>query len=639
MRFEPRRDGTGVKLYSKVVIVLCAVFAAYGFVDYTIQRRVILPSFESLEAESAVTDMERVTRALDRELTQLMTFSADWGNWIDTFEFMADRNQAFIDTNMNPSFLNSAGIELVAFLDREGRYAWRQGYDAGSHAPLRYAFLEAEGLEPSHPFLTSIAQGARNQGVVRTEHGPMLLTLAPILDGNGNGPQRGAVLMGRLLVGKRVAQLAEQAQVMLTMRVLRSASHDQATSPPASNATRVVRRAVMNEVYRPVSDIYGAPALVLRIDVPRSITARGVAATRFALLSLLVVGVVVLFALILAIRQMILRPVSRITRHAVRIAEHDDLTARLALERPDELGTLAREFDRMVDKLEDARRRLVDHSFEAGAAQLASGVLHNVGNAMTPLGVTLAALQKRLREAPADDVALALAELEKPTDAGGRRGELQEFLRLTARELARTVKQARDESDVVARQAETIQQVLAQQLRSSRAAPVVEAVRLPDLVGRAIEMVPVALRPLLAVQVDPALHSLGPVRLARTTLQQVFQNLIQNAAEAVRDAGRTHGNLHVSGGVAVGVCGDELRLRFTDDGDGIAPENLTRVFERGFSTKSLDSNSGIGLHWCANAMQALGGSLKAEDREPGQGASFLVVIPLAGERDRVARAA
>jgi sensor domain CHASE-containing protein len=638
MRFEPRRNGIGVKLYSKVVIVLCAVFAAYGFIDYTIQRRVILPSFESLEAESAATDMERVTRALDHELTQLMTFNADWGNWIDTYEFMADRNEAFIDTNMNPSFLNSAGIELVAFLDREGRYAWRQGYDAATHAPLRYAFLDADGLERGHPFLPAIARGERNQGIVLTEHGPMLLTLSPILDGNGKGPQRGAVLMGRLLVGKRVAQLSEQAQVLLTLRVLRREGSD-GVPPAAFVETRIVRTAVMNEVNRQVNDIYGNPALMLRIDVPRSITARGAAATRFALLSLLVVSVVVLFALILTIRQMILRPVSRITRHAVRIAEHDDLTARLALDRPDELGTLAREFDRMVDKLEDARRRLVDHSFEAGAAQLASGVLHNVGNAMTPLGVTLATLQKRLREAPADDVALALAELERPAGAAGRTAELEQFLRLTARELSRAVTQARGEADTVARQAETIQQVLAQQLRSSRAAPVIEAVRVSDLVERAIEMVPVTLRPLLSVRVDPPLHSLGPVHVARTTMQQVFQNLIQNAAEAVRDSHRERGNLHVSGGVAEGARGKELHLRFTDDGAGVAPEHLARIFERGFSTKSRESNSGIGLHWCANAMHALGGSLKAEDREPGQGAGFLVVVPLDGARSGAARAA
>jgi two-component system, NtrC family, sensor kinase len=639
MRVKPRRDAIGLKLYTKVVIALWAVFAVYGLIDYTIQRQVILPSFESLEAESARTDMERVTRALDRELTQLMTFSADWGNWIDTYEFMVDHGRDFIDTNMNPSFLNSSGIELVAFLDRKGRYTWRQGYEAGVHEPLHYAFLDDDTLEPQHPFLPSIAQGIRDQGIVLTEHGPMLLTLAPILDGNGNGPHRGAVLMGRLLTAKRIAQLAEQAQVRLTVKVLGPLSRQQAIGPDAPVTTRIVRRADTNEVYRQVTDVYGRHALMLRIDVPRSITAKGLAATRFALWSLLIVGVIVLLVLMLAIRYMILGPVSRMTRHAVRIAEHDDLTVRLALDRRDELGILAREFDRMVDKLEDARRRLVDHSFEAGAAQIASGVLHNVGNAMTPLGVTVASLQKRLREAPADDVALVLSELDKTGDSVERRADLEEFLRLTGRELANAVTQARGESDTVARQAEVIQQVLAQQLRSSHAAPVIEAVRLPDLVERAVEMVPIALRPFLSIHVDPALRSLRSVHVARITLQQVFQNLIQNAAESMRDAGRTRGNLYVSGGVVSGPDGEKLQVRFTDDGVGVAPEHLPRIFERGFSTKSRESNSGIGLHWCANAMHALGGSLRAENPEPGRGASFLVLFPLAEQGTGAARAA
>jgi sensor domain CHASE-containing protein len=627
-----------LKLYTKVVIVLCAVFTVYGLIDYTIQRQVILPSFESLEADSARTDMERVTRALDRELTQLMTFSADWGNWIDTYEFMVDHNRDFIDTNMNPSFLNSSGIELVAFLDREGRYAWRQGYDAKVHAPLQYALLDDDTLEPKHPFLPSIAQGTRNQGIVVTEHGPMLLTLAPILDGNGNGPYRGAVLMGRLLTAKRIAQLAEQAQVQLTLGVLGS-PFERATLPDRPVTTRIVRRVETNEVYRQVTDVYGSHALMLRVDVPRSITAKGLAATRFALWSLLIVGVIVLFVLILAIRQLILGPVSRITQHAVRIAEHDDLTARLALDRRDELGILAREFDRMVDKLADARRRLVDHSFEAGAAQIASGVLHNVGNAMTPLGVTVASLQRRLREAPADDVALVLSELDKTDDSVERRADLEEFLRLTGRELANAVTQARGETDTVARQAEVIQQVLAQQQRLSHAAPLIEAVRLPDLVEHAVEMVPIALRPFLTIHVAPALQSLKSVHVARITLQQVFQNLIQNAAESMRDAGRTCGNLYVSGGIVAGPDGDRLQVLFTDDGAGVAPEHLPRIFERGFSTKSRESNSGIGLHWCANAIHALGGSLRAESPEPGQGASFMVQFPMDKQGTGVARAA
>ena len=103
----------------------------------------------------------------------------------------------------------------------------------------------------------------------------MLLTLAPILDGNGQGPHRGAVLMGRLLSKKRIAQLAEQAQVDLAMRVLHSPYDVQPTRTSAPVTTRIVRRPTTNEVYRQVVDIYGRTALMLRIDVPRSITAKG----------------------------------------------------------------------------------------------------------------------------------------------------------------------------------------------------------------------------------------------------------------------------------------------------------------------------------------------------------------------------
>ena len=70
--------------------------------------------------------------------------------------------------------------------------------------------------------------------------------------------------------------------------------------------------------------------------------------------------------------------------------------ARLAYERSDELGTLAKAFDNMVERLAQTRRELVDRSFESGAAENASGVLHNLGNAMTPLAVNVAKLQQQL---------------------------------------------------------------------------------------------------------------------------------------------------------------------------------------------------------------------------------------------------
>ena len=104
------------------------------------------------------------------------------------------------------------------------------------------------------------------------------------------------------------------------------------------------------------------------------------------------------------------------------------------------------------------------------------------------------------------------------------------------------------------------------------------------------------------------------MRVARTTLQQVFQNLILNAAEAVREPGGTRHAAH------------QRRPRGDPSGQQLhivygrrrrhPPEHLPRIFEKGFSTKSPATNSGIGLHWSANAVAALGGSIRAARRGP-----------------------
>jgi two-component system NtrC family sensor kinase len=341
-----------------------------------------------------------------------------------------------------------------------------------------------------------------------------------------------------------------------------------------------------------------------------------------------VAGALVLLVLVAALRRMVLRPVSHLTRHAVAITEGDDLTQRMNVTRTDEIGILAREFDRMVDKLADARRSLVDQSFDAGAAQVTSGVLHNIGNAMTPLGVTVSAMQERLRSAPLGEIEMVMAELDAGVDDPERRNDLEQFLRLAVRELVRVSLAASDDAATVARQAEGIQSVLAQQLRASRAGPVVETIRLATLLDRSIEMVPQDLRRTLSIEIDDTVRATASLPLPRITLQQVFQNLVQNAAEAARDSGRDRGRLRISCSIAsTGNGAAELTVKFTDDGIGIPEQDLTRVFENGFSTKSRATNHGIGLHWCANALQAIGAGIKAESRR-GAGATLCVVIPV-----------
>jgi len=276
----------------------------------------------------------------------------------------------------------------------------------------------------------------------------------------------------------------------------------------------------------------------------------------------------------------------------------------------------------------DSRRQLVDQSFQAGFAELAKGVLHNLGNAMTPLGVRLSKLGDHLRDAPAGDVEMAFAQLAEERGASARRADLEEFLRLACRELAAAVTDARADVAVVQRQATIVQTALSELMRSTRNAHVVESVRLPELVAQTLEIVPDACRQRLVVNTDESLRKVGAVQVARTVLRLILQNLIINAADAVRDAGRDKGVLHFAAEIVAEADTEQLHLHCKDDGVGIAADNLQRVFDKGFSTKSRETNYGIGLHWCANAISALGGRIWAASEGPGRGASMHLMLPL-----------
>jgi signal transduction histidine kinase len=312
----------------------------------------------------------------------------------------------------------------------------------------------------------------------------------------------------------------------------------------------------------------------------------------------------------------------------VALGEDRDLTTRLDLQRGDEIGVLAREFDRMVARVAQSRTQLVDQSFQAGHAELAAGVLHNLGNAMTPIGVRLANLSARLRAAPIGDAEQAAAELHGGVADPQRQADLQEFLRLACKELAATMSLAQDDVAVVTRQTKLIQAALAEQMGSARKEQVIEPVRLTELVAQSLEIVPDGCRARLVVDAD-TLRGLGVVRVARTVLRLILQNLIINAADAVRDAGKEKGVLRVSAEIVHDAQRQQLHLHCEDDGVGIPAQDLTRVFERGFSTKSSETNQGIGLHWCANAINALGGRIWATSDGPGRGASIHLIVPLA----------
>jgi len=611
-----------MRIRPKVVALVGTLFAMLIVLDLVVQGRVLLPSFAELERVDARTSMTRIGIALERALESMELNDAAWSNWGELYRFMQDRNPGFIATYTTPVATAALKINVLLLVDADGNFTFAAARDPESGKPLDLDLTRRGSLPADFPWRRNLQSGKPARGLVRTNLGVMMLAAAPIFDGSGAGRNLGMTLMGRLLTSDQVRAIGTEAQAQLFML----------PAPRAPAAADLAETDAVTQVYRTFEDVYGRPVMTLQVDVPRRITARGRIAVTYSSWYLLGAAITVLILLLVILNRVVLGPIAGVTRHAVAVGKGADMSARLNFTGADEIGQLAREFDRMVRSLADSRRQLADQSFQAGFAELAKGILHNLGNAMTPLGVRLSALDMRLRSAPLADIQCAAAELAtQPSDAS-RRADLARFIQLGFDEIGSALHHAQGDIEVMERQTSIVSATLAEQMAGSRDEPVVERVALPELLAQALDIVPDTCRRRLRIESDESLQSVGPVPVAHTVLRLVLQNIIINAADAVAASDRTDGVLQIAAAIETDESADRLHLRCTDDGVGIAPEHLQRILENGFSTKSPDTNHGIGLHWCANAVRSLGGRIWASSEGLGHGACVHVLLPLAAPR-------
>ncbi len=286
-------------------------------------------------------------------------------------------------------------------------------------------------------------------------------------------------------------------------------------------------------------------------------------------------------------------------------------------------------------RLSELHRGLVDASRQAGMAEVATGVLHNVGNTLNSVNVSASLVAERIR-------ALRVSSLEKAVQLlREHEAELGTFLtadprgrRLPAYLEALTTQLTQDKEAVLAElQAlcdgvEHIRVVVGMQQQYARFSGVVEEVSLPEIIDGALRLQAASFGR-AGIEVRREYAAVPPVGVDRHKLLQILLNLLSNARYAVKESGRKDGCLTIR--VVPGEAG-RLCIIVTDNGVGIAPEHVPLLFTHGFTTKK--DGHGFGLHTSALAAEELGGSLSCASAGRGQGATFTLELPIRKEEAR-----
>jgi signal transduction histidine kinase len=370
-------------------------------------------------------------------------------------------------------------------------------------------------------------------------------------------------------------------------------------------------------------------------------TARIDALATWAKRGVFAVGTIWLLALIYSIwfaRSFVL-PLRAMVRFSRRVAS-GTFTERLEVNASAELRALQEDLNAMANDLElreaDRQRRaeetkemqaaLLVMSRTAGMAEVATNVLHNVGNVLNSLNVSVSVIGDQLRDSKVKSLARSL-------DAVGAAGGLVGFLatekgKLLPQYLTSVAARLTDENTQVlaelasvASNVDHIKAIIATQQSYAHSSDMTEAVQIADVIDDALRIGEVSFsrhgidvvkdyEPDLAIETD------------RHRLLEILINVVANARHALKDGTSEKRVLAIH----LRRLDNAVSITISDTGVGIPAENLDRVFQHGFTTKH--NGHGFGLHACANATQQLGGSITATSAGPQMGAEFTITLPL-----------
>lgn len=599
-----------MRIVSKINIALAGVVAVSALLNFAALHWTVMPSFAGLEEQAARQNQSRVLEAIQQQKDQLASSAGDYSIWDDTYEFMLGNRGDYEEKNVSSESLKTLGVNYFVAIDRGGNVILNRGFDYSADEPAAIQLLDGATIAATHPFRQQGSEIETKSGLMRTNLGLVAVGYAPILKSDRSGERLGTLVLGKLL---DIQELKSVTKVDFDV-----VSPMDAVTFPAEGGTL--------DKKTELADLGGADVASIVSHTSRNITEAGTRTIWATMLFLLLAAALLIGALAFILRQIALKRVEQMRQHLTSIASSGHLEMLPDDGRNDELSEMIASFNLMAQQLAELRDKVRRQDYQHGAADQAAGILHNVRNAMSPLSTLIWKVSKDMDETVLQNLKKATDQLKEHDLPIERITKLNAFLAMSAERLISAAIDQRADLRSMVSVTKHIENILQEQADAvSQSERVTETIGVKSALKEAAQLI--ASRSGIEVAFDIAddFEICGH----RVSFEQVLANLLINAAEAIETTKKGHGRIELSAQLTSLGARAALGIVIHDDGTGISAENLSKIFEKGFTTKEGGKGGGLGLHWCANAVNAMGGRINAESDGRGLGATLSVTLPLA----------
>ena len=349
-----------------IIFVLVLIVTTLVF-EIILARTIFIQGFEQAEVTQSTGDIQRVQGLFQDQINQLAVKDSDWSVWDDAYNFMHDKNQAFIDANLSVSTLSSLQIDLMVFISSKSSVFYAMNYDSKSKGLIPMPIDLNNFLSTPNKVTVITSLAGVTQGILQTKEGPLLFASRPIVKSDGTGPVDGTIFFGRYLDADLLTSIGNLNHSRLFIYPLTGNSKNSELSKAKIGlaASQYFVEPVdtnMVAAFTVVKDFDNKPAFMLEDELGRPIYDEGVSVINNFLVLLGLLSLVSSALAVYMVDNFFIKKITNLNDEVNKAKETGNSSFRLKVKGEDEFASLAISFNGLLDAVEKSQTNFKEQS-------------------------------------------------------------------------------------------------------------------------------------------------------------------------------------------------------------------------------------------------------------------------------------
>jgi sensor domain CHASE-containing protein len=347
-----------IRLKTALLFTILLLFTTVGL--YKLTTHYFEQGFGKLELSNSARNVGRAEDVLTNNADQLSTKLSDWANWDDSYQYVIDKNPDFVESNLQNQSLVNLKLNYILFYDTKNNPVFAKSIDPGSGKDVPVSAALKKELGPTSPLLTHSSVDSVKKGFLVLPEGVLVLASRPLLNSNAEGPIHGTLIFAQYLDKSAVTELSKLSHLNLNYYGLNDRG---LPTDITANKQTIIQSKVFSQPrddhtifgYGLMNDIYGKPALVARVEQPRTIFKEGQNAIRIFLTGLIILSSLACVATLIFFDRLLIRRITLLSHQVEGIDDASKNLVQVKAAGKDEIGRLAQSINTMLKRIYDSR--------------------------------------------------------------------------------------------------------------------------------------------------------------------------------------------------------------------------------------------------------------------------------------------